>query len=115
MYKERKEILLAEIGKFFIDIAKIVFGGIILASFMRVDISQTILFVFGGIFVCVFTFAGLAFMALSVPADLANPQPLSTRNFSSVRQPPLMLNVECLERMQTSLYLTAADVDIPCN
>lgn len=44
MNQERKEILLVEVGKFFIDIAKLVFGGI---------------------FVCVFTFADLAFIALS--------------------------------------------------
>jgi len=65
MNEERREVLLVEIGKFFIDIAKVVFGGIILASIMRVDISQTILFIFGGIFVGVFTFAGLAFIASS--------------------------------------------------
>ena len=65
MEKERKEVVLAEVGKFFIDISKLVFGGIILASIMKLDVNKPLLFILGGISVLAFAFAGLAFMALS--------------------------------------------------
>ena len=35
MKSEKKEVLLSETGKFLIDIAKLVFGGVILAGIMR--------------------------------------------------------------------------------
>lgn len=65
MEKERKEVVLAEVGKFFIDISKLVFGGIILASIVKLDVNKPLLFILGGISVLAFAFAGLAFMALS--------------------------------------------------
>ncbi|OUO49975.1 ABC transporter permease [Parabacteroides sp. An277] len=63
--KERKEAVLAEVGKFFIDISKLVFGGIILASIMKLEVNKPLLFILGGISVVAFAFAGLAFIALS--------------------------------------------------
>ena len=63
--KERKEAVLAEIGKFFIDIAKLVFGGIILASIMKIEVNKSLLFILGGIAVVAFALAGLLFIALS--------------------------------------------------
>lgn len=42
MEKERKtnrELALDELGKYLIDISKLVFGGIILAGIMRLDIN----------------------------------------------------------------------------
>ena len=65
MEKERKEAVLAEIGKFFIDIAKLVFGGIILASIMKIEVNKSLLFILGGIAVVAFALAGLLFVALS--------------------------------------------------
>ena len=65
MEKERKEAVLSEIGKFFIDIAKLVFGGIILASIMKIEINRSLLFILGGISVLVFAASGLMFIALS--------------------------------------------------
>ena len=64
MEKERKEAVLAEVGKFFIDISKLVFGGIILASIMKLEVNKPLLFILGGISVVAFAFAGLAFIAL---------------------------------------------------
>ena len=55
MEKERKEVVLS----------KLVFGGIILASIMKLDVNKPLLFILGGISVLAFAFAGLAFMALS--------------------------------------------------
>ena len=37
MRKERKETVLSETGKFLIDIAKLVFGGVILAGIMKYE------------------------------------------------------------------------------
>lgn len=67
MKENRKEIVLEETGKFFIDIAKLVFGGIILASIMKIDINQSLLFIMGGIAVVAFAITGLSFIALSKP------------------------------------------------
>lgn len=65
MEKERKDAVLAEIGKFFIDIAKLVFGGIILASIMKLEVNRSLLFILGGIGVIAFALTGLLFIALS--------------------------------------------------
>ena len=65
MEKEKKEAILSEVGKFFIDIAKLVFGGIILASIMKIDVKQSLLFILGGIAVIIFVTVGLLFIALS--------------------------------------------------
>jgi hypothetical protein len=52
MENERKQTLLAEVGSFLIDIAKLVFGGVILAGIMEYEtINQTILFIIGGVVV----------------------------------------------------------------
>ena len=51
MRKERKETVLSETGKFLIDIAKLVFGGVILAGIMKYEnINPWLLFSIGGIF-----------------------------------------------------------------
>ena len=65
MEKERKDAVLAEVGKFFIDIAKLVFGGIILASIMKLDVNKSLILIFGGICVIAFALTGLSFIALS--------------------------------------------------
>lgn len=65
MDKGKEEAILAEIGKFFMDIAKLVFGGIILASIMKLEVNQSLLFILGGIAVLAFAVAGLLFIALS--------------------------------------------------
>lgn len=62
---KRKDAVLAEIGKFFIDIAKLVFGGIILASIMKLEVNRSLLFILGGIGVIAFALTGLLFIALS--------------------------------------------------
>ena len=65
---ERKQTLLAEIGNFLIDIAKLVFGGVILAGIMEYEtINQTILFIIGGVVVLSCFCVGLAFTVYSKP------------------------------------------------
>ena len=54
MKKESKEAILSETGRFLIDIAKLVFGGVILAGIMKYDnINPWLLFSIGGIVVLV--------------------------------------------------------------
>ena len=65
---ERKQTLLAEIGNFLIDIAKLVFGGVIFAGIMEYEtINQTILFIIGGVVVLSCFCVGLAFTVYSKP------------------------------------------------
>lgn len=45
--KNRKELMLAELGKYCIDLSKLVFGGIILAGVMQLDVNMKILLIIG--------------------------------------------------------------------
>ena len=66
MKSEKKEVLLSETGKFLIDIAKLVFGGVILAGIMRYDdINPALLFSIGGIVVALCCISGLSLIVLS--------------------------------------------------
>lgn len=62
---EHKNTIMEETGKFLLDIAKLVFGGIILACIMQITINKVLLLIFGAIFVLALAFAGLAFITLS--------------------------------------------------
>ena len=48
-----------ELGKFMVDIAKLVFGGVILAGIMSEDINRQLLFSFGSLVVLAFALLGL--------------------------------------------------------
>ena len=48
-----------ESGKFFVDIAKLVFGGVILAGIMSEDIDRKLLFTLGSCIVIAFALLGL--------------------------------------------------------
>lgn len=66
MTNERKENVLSESGKFLIDIAKLVFGGIILAGIMKFEsINTTLLYGLGSMAVLVCFVAGLVLTTLS--------------------------------------------------
>lgn len=66
MEKEQKETILSETGKFMIDIAKLVFGGVILAGIMEYeDMSRMTLFTLGSASVIVLFIAGLVLCTLS--------------------------------------------------
>lgn len=68
MSNKRKETLLAETGAFLVDIAKLVFGGIILAGIIEYEtINQTTLFIIGSIVVVSCFCIGLAFVVYSKP------------------------------------------------
>lgn len=66
MADRKMEVMLSETGRFLIDIAKLVFGGVILAGIMRYDnINPMMLFCIGGIAVVLCFLAGLILTALS--------------------------------------------------
>lgn len=62
MNNEKQKEILSEMGKYFLDISKLIFGGIILASIMALNINKLYLFAIGSFFVVTFFFAGLQFL-----------------------------------------------------
>lgn len=66
MDTESKSAILSETGKFLIDIAKLVFGGVILAGIMKYEnVNPWILFTVGGVVVLICFLSGLILTALS--------------------------------------------------
>lgn len=66
MRKENVDVLLSEAGKFLIDIAKLIFGGVILASIIKFDgIDPLLLFSVGTIVIIICFLSGLILLALS--------------------------------------------------
>ena len=57
--RREQHTFMYELGKFMVDIAKLVFGGVILAGIMSRDINQRLLFSLGAIVVLVFALFGL--------------------------------------------------------
>ncbi len=63
---ERNNTILSETGKFFIDISKLVFGGVILASIMKYEsINPTLLLGIGCVAVVCSFITGLVLIAMS--------------------------------------------------
>lgn len=62
--KTGKELLLGELGKYCMDISKLVFGGIILAGVMELDVDKALLFGIGFAAVLIMAVAGLLFNVL---------------------------------------------------
>lgn len=65
MKQKKKELMMQEYGKYFLDMSKLVFGGIILAGIMNVGINNAVLFSVGGLFVLVFAYYGFYFYSKS--------------------------------------------------
>ena len=57
--------MLSELGKYCIDISKLVFGGVILAGIMKLEINCTLLFGLGAIIVLIMLITGLGCTLLS--------------------------------------------------
>lgn len=57
--------MLSELGKYCIDISKLVFGGVILAGIMKLEINRTLLFGLGAIIVLIMLITGLGCTLLS--------------------------------------------------
>lgn len=65
MNKERRNILYEEWGKFCLDTAKLIIGGVILTGIMRTDITPTSLIIYGSLFVAVFFMIGTILIIIS--------------------------------------------------
>lgn len=51
--------MLGELGKYCIDISKLVFGGVVLAGIMKLDVNRALLFGLGTVVVLLTVSAGL--------------------------------------------------------
>ncbi len=60
-----KRVFYKEFGNYCLDISKLVFGGIILAGIMELDISRFILFGIGAVIVLLTAITGFIFVRLS--------------------------------------------------
>ena len=65
MTEEREKVLFAEIGKYCIDISKLVFGGIILAGIMDWGLNRLALLLSGVAAVTLLAVTGICFSVLS--------------------------------------------------
>ena len=65
MGKDKKEAIFAELGKYSIDISKLVFGGVVIAGIMKLDVNRLALFGIGILVVIATLITGLIFIALS--------------------------------------------------
>ena len=63
-HAKRQRIFKYELGKFLVDIAKLVFAGVIIAGIMNEDINRLALFLLGSISVVAFGFIGLLCISL---------------------------------------------------
>ena len=65
MKLKKRELLYQEAGKYFLDLSKLVFGGIILAEIMNLEINDEAMLIIGGVLVLVFGFIGYRFYSKS--------------------------------------------------
>lgn len=63
--KTNKQVMLGELGKYCIDISKLVFGGVVLAGIMKLDVNRALLFGLGTVVVLLTVAAGLICILLA--------------------------------------------------
>lgn len=63
--RDDKRTLFAEASKFCLDIAKLIIGGVLLASIMKEDLDKVILYTLGVLMVLFFTLIGFVFLLIS--------------------------------------------------
>ena len=69
--KTNKQVMLGELGKYCIDISKLVFGGVVLAGIMKLDVNRALLFGLGTVVVLFLLFGlGTVVVLLTVSAGL---------------------------------------------
>ena len=66
MKLKKKELLYHEAGKYFLDLSKLVFGGIILAEIMNLAINQVAVFAIGGVAVVALALFGFHYYAKEI-------------------------------------------------
>lgn len=65
MKLKKRELLYQEAGKYFLDLSKLVFGGIILAEIMNLGINETAVFGIGSIAVVILALFGFHYYSKS--------------------------------------------------
>lgn len=65
MKQKKRELLMQESGKYFLDISKLIFGGVILAGIMNLGVDSLYLFGIGESLVVIFAGIGFKFYSKS--------------------------------------------------
>ena len=63
--EEPQHPVLKKLGDFFFDVAKLVFGGVILAGLMKQDVDYWILLVVGAMTIVITVFIGIVFILIA--------------------------------------------------
>ena len=66
--RKRLRVFMYELGKFMVDIAKLVFAGVIIAGIMDEEIDRTLLFILGSVVVVAFAFIGISIISINKEA-----------------------------------------------
>ena len=65
MKQKKRELMMQELGKYCLDMSKLIFGGVILAGIMNLGVENIYLFGVGGVLVAFFAAIGFNFYAKS--------------------------------------------------
>lgn len=65
MKQKKRELMMQELGKYCLDLSKLIFGGVILGSIMNLGVESLYLFIIGGIIVAFFAVLGFTFYSKS--------------------------------------------------
>ena len=65
MRQKKRELMMQEYGKYFLDMSKLIFGGVILAGIMHLGVDDAILLGIGGPIVVLFAIIGFVFYSKS--------------------------------------------------
>ena len=63
MKQKKRELMMQELGKYCLDMSKLIFGGVILAGIMNLGVENIYLFGVGGVLVAFFAAIGFNFYA----------------------------------------------------
>lgn len=61
MKQRKKELMYQEYGKYFLDMSKLIFGGVILAGIMNLGVNNALLLGSGFVVVIIFAMIGFSF------------------------------------------------------
>ena len=65
MKQKKRELMMQELGKYCLDMSKLIFGGVILAGIMNLGVDSAYLFGIGGTLVAFFAAIGFVFYSKS--------------------------------------------------
>ena len=65
MKQKKRELMMQELGKYCLDMSKLIFGGVVLAGIMNLGVQSSYLFGVGGTLVAFFAVIGFVFYSKS--------------------------------------------------